>query len=194
MADFRKALDFVLPHEGGYSNVPGDRGGETMYGITEAVARSHGYTGAMADLPLDLAAAWYEADYWPGLDQVVNQAVAAKILDLRVNFGVAGGNRVAQEAVNQVVEPPVAVDGRMGPDTLDAINSAPPSDYLKALATTTAEHYQGIVQNDPDQAKFLGGWLKRAMDLPAVAVGGAGLVLLLLIGGLIWMAGRGGRA
>jgi lysozyme family protein len=194
VATFGPALEFVLPHEGGYSNNPSDKGGATNYGITEATARRNGYTGDMRDLPLETAGAIYEAEYWPGLDEVINQAVASKIFDFRVNFGVAGGNRLAQIAANTLVDPPTAVDGRWGPDTVATINAADPSAMLNALADTAVAKYQAIVENDPSQETFIRGWMKRALDLPALTVAGGGLMILLLIGGLIWMTQKGGRA
>lgn len=194
MADLSKALEFVLPNEGGYSNNPADKGGETMRGITEATARAYGYTGNMADLPLSVTTQIYGSEYWPGLESVTSQAVASKIMDLRVNFGVSGGNRIAQEAVNQVVEPPVAVDGRWGPDTLDAVNSADPKDYLQALADMASSHYRGIVAEDPSQGQFLTGWLKRAAKVPGLVAGGVGLLALLVIGGGLWIFGGRGRS
>jgi Glycosyl hydrolase 108 len=40
-------IDDVIGREGGYSNHPADRGGATRWGVTEAVARAHGYRGDM---------------------------------------------------------------------------------------------------------------------------------------------------
>jgi lysozyme family protein len=53
-------------------NHPADRGGPTRFGITEAVARAHGYAGPMALLPREEAAAIYRRLYWlrPRFDQV----------------------------------------------------------------------------------------------------------------------------
>lgn len=193
MAEFSPALDFTLPHEGGFSNHPADKGGATNYGITEATARRNGYTGDMRNLPLELAASIYENEYWPGLEQVMNQAVASKIFDLRVNFGVAGGNRIAQTAANVLVDPPTAIDGRWGPDTVETINTADPAALLDELATAAAARYQAIVESNPSQETFLRGWMKRALDLPTLAVGGLGLVVLLGIGAAVYLT-RGGRA
>ena len=50
-------IDDLIDREGGYVDHPADRGGRTCFGITEAVARAHGYDGAMRDLPRATAAA-----------------------------------------------------------------------------------------------------------------------------------------
>ena len=44
-------VDRLIGREGAYSNHPSDRGGETMWGMTIAVARRYGYRGAMRDMP-----------------------------------------------------------------------------------------------------------------------------------------------
>ena len=49
--DVNELIDELIEREGGYVNHPSDRGGPTRFGITEAVARAHGYAGAMAELP-----------------------------------------------------------------------------------------------------------------------------------------------
>ena len=76
-------LDGLLQREGGYVNHPADRGGATCWGITQAVARAHGYRGAMRQLPRSEAAAIYRRLYWlrPRLDAVAERspAVAAEL-------------------------------------------------------------------------------------------------------------------
>ncbi len=52
-------VDALIEREGGYVNHPADRGGATCWGITETVARAHGYRGAMRKLPRDKAAEIY---------------------------------------------------------------------------------------------------------------------------------------
>ncbi|MGJ3630121.1 glycosyl hydrolase 108 family protein [Sphingomonas sp. MMS24-JH45] len=52
MKTINGAIEEVLANEGGVNaNDPRDAGGETMFGITKAVARADGYTGPMRDLP-----------------------------------------------------------------------------------------------------------------------------------------------
>ena len=56
-ANVGQLIEGLIEREGGYANHPADKGGATCFGITEAVARAHGYTGGMRDLPRDEAAA-----------------------------------------------------------------------------------------------------------------------------------------
>ena len=49
--DESELIDALIEREGGFVANPVDRGGPTRYGITEAVARAHGYAGDMAALP-----------------------------------------------------------------------------------------------------------------------------------------------
>ena len=44
-------IEALLDREGGYVDHPADKGGPTCFGITEAVARAHGYAGPMRQLP-----------------------------------------------------------------------------------------------------------------------------------------------
>lgn len=50
LALFEKLVMALLRREGGYVNHADDRGGATAFGITEAVARAHGYDGPMQAL------------------------------------------------------------------------------------------------------------------------------------------------
>ena len=59
MNRIEKIIEATVQKEGGYSNNPNDSGGETMWGITAAVAREVGYTGAMKDMTRAQAIAIY---------------------------------------------------------------------------------------------------------------------------------------
>ena len=70
--DIESLLDGLIEREGGYVHHPADPGGSTRWGITERVARTHGYAGAIAQLPESFARAIYRQTYWtrPALDAV----------------------------------------------------------------------------------------------------------------------------
>ncbi|MFP3656038.1 glycosyl hydrolase 108 family protein, partial [Burkholderia sp. SIMBA_052] len=84
-------IDALIGREGGYSNNAADAGGETMWGVTAAVARAFGYTGPMRDMPRATAVQIYRSRYWqqPKFDLVdaVSPALAGKLFDIGVNAG-----------------------------------------------------------------------------------------------------------
>lgn len=96
-------IDELLEREGGYVNHPADRGGPTNFGITEAVARAHGYAGPMRMLPRGEAAAIYTRIYWlrPGFDAVAMRSakIAAELFDTGVNMGPAVAATFLQRAL-----------------------------------------------------------------------------------------------
>ena len=49
--DIDNLIEEVIGREGGYSNHPADKGGATRWGVTEAVARAHGFRGDMPAFP-----------------------------------------------------------------------------------------------------------------------------------------------
>ena len=67
-----RLIDGLIEREGGYVNHPADKGGPTRSRISEAVARAHGYAGAMTQLPREEAAAMYRRLYWlrPRFDEI----------------------------------------------------------------------------------------------------------------------------
>ena len=102
-------IDSLIEREGGFANHPSDRGGPTNFGITEAVARAHGYSGAMRNLPRSEAAAIYKRLYWlrPRFDQVArrSEAVASELFDSGVNMGPAVAATFLQRALSALNRP-----------------------------------------------------------------------------------------
>lgn len=112
---FEEALERVLAHEGGWVHHENDPGGATNYGITQAVARKHGYDGDMRHLPKSKAVEIYRADYWDkSRAGDLPQALAFQYFDACVNHGVSRGVRLLQQAVG------AEVDGKIGPKTIEA--------------------------------------------------------------------------
>lgn len=66
-----------------------DPGGKTRYGVTEAVARSAGYTGDMRSLPMSLAKTLYRRLYWdPVRGDDLPEGVRYFVFDAAVASGV----------------------------------------------------------------------------------------------------------
>ncbi len=170
-----RLIDVVIEREGGYSNHPADRGGATRWGITEKIARLHGYAGAMATLPPAAARAIYRARYWEGprLDHVapLSEAVAGEMFDTAVNMGPATAVRMLQRALNALNRegrdyPDIAADGLIGPQTLNALRAFLAARrfrgeevLLKALEALQGERYIRLAEQRPANEAFLFGWL-----------------------------------
>jgi lysozyme family protein len=174
--DVEELIDELIEREGGYVNHPADKGGPTRYGITEAVARAHGYAGAMAGLPRELAVAIYLRLYWlrPRFDQVAGRAprVAAELFDTGANMGPAVAATFLQRALTALNRggsdfPDLTPDGRVGPATLNALDAfleVRGSDrgetvLLRALEALQGERYLRLAEKRPANEAFLYGWL-----------------------------------
>lgn len=173
--DIDELIDEVIEREGGYSNHPADRGGATRWGITEAVARAHGYAGAMDELPIHIARDIYRNQYWlsPRLNRIArhNMIIAAEMFDTAVNMGPATAVRLLQRALNALNRrardyPDIGVDGLVGPATEGALGSflavrgkAGQAVLLKALEALQGERYIALAEQRPANEAFLYGWL-----------------------------------
>lgn len=167
MANFARALPWVLRHEGGWSNDPLDHGGPTQMGITLAVAQKHGIPDAAAlqHITAEQVEAIYRADYW-WFDGIDDQRVATKLLDIAINCGPSTAVRLAQHALVGLGAH-LSEDGILGPRTTAALNAVTPNHMLDLLCQAAAEHYRGIVARNPQQVRFLKGWLNRAGEIPS---------------------------
>lgn len=156
---FRRAVEVVLKHEGGYVNNPSDPGGETKYGISH---RSYPNLD-IKNLTKEQAIEIYRKDWWDRLHlgEIKDPDVATKVMDLCVNMGARTGIMLLQRALTDVGHP-VAIDGRMGPQTIAATNAADPQRLLAALRARAAERYKQLAEKNPKLAVFLPGWLRRA--------------------------------
>lgn len=179
--NFPYAIALVLKHEGGYVNNPKDPGGETKYGISKAAYPAED----IKNLSIDRAKAIYFNDYWikNSLDKVEDQEVAAALLDTVVNHGKGG--MLAQKAA-QDIGVPLAVDGRIGPATVSAINTLPPAQYLASLHNVRKDYYYDLVARDPAKAVFLVGWLKRIDKWKATGSALAAFLLLAAAAALLY--------
>ena len=170
-----KLIDEVIEREGGYSHHPADRGGPTRWGVTEAVARADGYTGAMTAFPREQAVAIYTRTYWtrPQFDLVASRAplIAAELFDTGINMGPAvaiGFLQRALNALNRGAEdyPDLQPDGRIGPATLAALDgflkvrgARGEGVLLKAIEALQGERYIALAERRPANEAFLYGWL-----------------------------------
>lgn len=154
--DFDTAFDRLLGSEGGYVNNPADHGGPTNWGITESVARAHGYTGDMRDLSRVFAKQIYKEAYWDALGDDVHPAIKFQAFDFAVNAGVSTAIRKLQAAID------VADDGIWGPLSKAKLVTMDVNDVLMRFAAQRLQFYT-LLSTWPTFGK---GWVRRvAKDL-----------------------------
>lgn len=181
---FLEFLSDLKLKEGGYSNNPKDKGGETMFGITIAVARRHGYTGPMRAMPYSFAQKVYFIDYWEklNLEQIgmLSKDVALKMADIGVNCGVGRAGLWLQRCLNVLNNPnsrgvkpwpDLMVDSDVGPKTVAAFRS-----YLvqrkaegeivifRMLNALQGHHYITIAEPNTRNEEFVYGWFKNRIS------------------------------
>jgi lysozyme family protein len=177
--DVDELIDEVIGREGGYSNHPADRGGATRWGVTEAVARAHGYAGDMRAYPRADAVAVYRRIYWlrPGFDRVAEHApaFAAELFDTGVNMGpevAAGFLQRALNALNRGASDygDIPVDRRIGDATVAALKgfvarrgASGETVLLKAIEALQGERYLRLAEQRPANEAFLYGWLANRL-------------------------------
>jgi len=182
MTDIDQLLDELIEREGGFSDHPADRGGPTRWGITQAVARAHGYTGDMRAFPAARARDIYRERYWraPGFAAVGEHAptIAAELFDTGVNMGPGVAGRFLQRALNALNRngrdyPDMAADGYVGPVTLAALRAflklrgkAGESVLLKAIEALQGERYIALAESRPANEAFLYGWMANRIGRP----------------------------
>jgi len=186
MANFNKIFNDLIIIEGGYSNHPQDRGGETQYGITKDVAHENGYDGDMRNLSLDEARVIYEKQFFNhyGFEQIQNTKIAGELFEFTVNTGRgASAVRFLQRAYNLLNKNiTLTEDGKLGPKTAQTINSYKFYKSLyKVLNIFQGTYYIYLAENDvtakedlllhkerhgSDRMKtFIRGWIDRRVTL-----------------------------
>ena len=181
-------LDDLIKREGGYVNNPNDKGGETNWGITAAVARESGYAGPMRNMPQSIARDIYRRQYWtaPKFDKVaeLSKPIAEELFDTGVNMGTGVPAKWLQRCLNVLNlghegaprYPDVVIDGDIGAKTLAALDSFLKLRgkngevvMLKALNCLQGARYielaEGRVKNEANEA-FVYGWLEHRVGVP----------------------------
>lgn len=153
--DFDSSLAFVLMAEGGFSDAPGDHGGATNHGITQATYTAWLRGRGMHDAPVvGISLEYVEAIY----------------LD---NYWKAGGCDRLPSPLNLVHFDSVVqhVPGAWRPMLLSATAFPGASPEMEAFALIVERHnlYNRIAAKDPTQAKFLKGWKNRLTHLRTAA-------------------------
>jgi lysozyme family protein len=146
-------VPLVLRAEGGFVNDPADGGGPTNHGITQATLAAWRKRPVTVDevraLTLAEALAIYRANYWAaaGCDALPS-GLDLLLFDMAVNAGPGTARKLLQRA-----------------------GSGTTRQRIGAFTAAREAYYRSIVAARPANAKFLRGWLARARDMQARALG-----------------------
>jgi lysozyme family protein len=165
---FIKALENVLIYEGGYSNNPNDKGGETNKGIIQTVYNTYRTKKKLSiqsvkNISNDEIQEIYYNNYWLicKADKMPLQ-LSMLHFDTSVNAGPKQAALFLQRALK------VTPDGAIGPKTIAAINALGPQEMQNILfiyMDNRINFYIDIVIKDNTQLVFLKGWLQRCRNL-----------------------------
>jgi lysozyme family protein len=168
-------LAAVVAVEGGYVNHPNDPGGETNWGITEAVARECGYKGRMKDMLQSFAISCYNQKYVikPGFLPLVeiDEVVAEEVVDTGVNMGPSRPSRFFQRAVNEACGSALVVDGKIGARTVDTwracrnrVGRPACVSVLNVMDRQQEAEYDRLVRVNPKLRVFRRGWQNHRIN------------------------------
>lgn len=173
MPNIEQMIDDILRREGGFIDHPADRGGPTKYGITQKTLSA--YLGRAAQrqevesLSEEVAREIYRRNYYiaPQIDQLP-PSVQPFVFDCAVNHGPQRAIKFVQNVCNRAgYQPPLSVDGAMGPNTkrgAEWTEEQKGETFLKALLEERRDFYRLIVQTNPSQQVFLNGWMNRVEE------------------------------
>lgn len=171
MSDFKISILKTLVHEGGYANNPVDPGGETYRGVSRknwpnwagwAIIDSYKTNSSFphildSDVNLqNMIVEFYREGFWKDLwSQINSQAIADKLFDLGVLFGVHTAVAILQTTVG------ITPDGLFGNGTLAAVNQVDETSTLASYKANLVTHVFNLATTNPGLRVFLKGWATR---------------------------------
>lgn len=113
------------------------------------------------------AAAQYVKEYTSPFVSKLPQAVQPFAQDLAFNRGMGGATKYIQQGLNTLGQK-VAVDGGLGPKTLQAINQVEPKALMRAASQAQLEDEYRMAQRNPARKKFISGLESRIRNRLAI--------------------------
>ncbi len=217
MADFAKAINIILAHEGGYQNNKYDKGNYvcaitgswvqggypyhchqsqplligTKFGIAAPVlAKALNRVPSvleMKNLTRASAQAVYKSQFW---DRIKGDFISnQEVANIFFDGAVNHGVSRGTKMMQEALK--VNQDGIVGAQTLNAINTVDPAFIYNDYKRIRWNFYHEIVQNRPDQNVFLKGWLKRIESFTAFSNQGSstgiGIAIAILLPALLFL-------
>lgn len=168
---FRRALQIILHHEGGYVDHPNDPGGATNKGVTQKTYDAYRIkcglpTQSVRDIGAEELEEIYFHGYWrPAMCQEMpNEALALLMFDAAVNHGPRQAIKLLQQAAGVG---DAGCDGKWGPVTRAKVFTAAANagGLVEACLLWRERFYRRLVDLNPKLGVFLRGWMNRIVSL-----------------------------
>lgn len=150
MNNFYKAVEFVLKHEGYYSNDLKDPGGETKFGISKRAYPNLDIKNLTREQAIDI----YKRDYWDKLPDGLSKNVHGALFDCAVNTGISRAIKLLQAAVK------VKPDGAWGSKSALALHKLDVNEVLIRFSTERIMFYSALSTFN----RFGKGWINRVIE------------------------------
>lgn len=174
MADYKHVIPFILKWEGGLSRNPNDfyakypvpdgsgyhtNKGIAWYNWSKIYGSNSNSINEWYKMPQDKWNRVYHDYYWNKIlgDQINSQRIA----DLMANWVWGSGYARPIKALQRIIN--VDVDGIMGNNTINALNSSNENDVFNKLKAANISYFKKL-SNDPANNAFVKGWFNRLND------------------------------
>lgn len=95
------------------------------------------------------------------IDMINDLMISAHLFCHGVNAGNSAAIKLLQKSVNSVYNANIAVDGKIGTQTLKYVNGDKTKELIVDFINRRISFYESIAKNNPSQKKFLKGWINR---------------------------------
>ena len=154
---FFEAIEIILKHEGGYVNDPDDPGGETKYGISKRSFPQYD----IKNLSIEDAKDIYRRHFWDvSKAEKLKDELRLDYFDMCVNMGQRNAVKCIQKAINNAPGDKIAVDGRIGPQTIRESKRI----SVGRFRSFRVLYYAKLIMKKPTLEKFWYGWFKRSLQ------------------------------
>lgn len=171
VADKRKQsiIRKTMANEGGYADNPEQIDQPTNAGITQpaldvynADHPNFNFPYNVKDLNGDQAQQIYSEDYYDerGIDKIANDRIAFAVFDMGVMSNFNNVGKIVQETLNNSIGTNLKIDGKIGTNTIDALNSIPYNkivDFMQDLKENRIKYLRGL----SGWGKYGRGWTNR---------------------------------
>lgn len=158
-----------MANEGAYADDPKKIDQPTNIGITQPTLDKYNadhpnfnFPRNVKDLTGDQAQQIYAEDYYDErrIGEIKNERIATAVFDMGMMSNFNNVGKIIQETLNDSVGANLKTDGKIGTNTIDALNNIPDNKvdgFMQDLKENRIEYLQGL----SDWNKYGNGWAKR---------------------------------